>query len=164
MTGRPLYDRAALEKELVRDEGERLKVYRCTAGKLSIGVGRNLEDVGIRATEEVCLGLTKLRCIDQGISRAESRALLANDIAECEAALDRKLPWWRNLGPVRQRVLLNMCFNMGIATLLTFRNTLRFVRAGDYQRAADNMLASKWRRQVGDRAVRLATMMRTGQC
>jgi len=158
------FDRKALEAELVRDEGEKLKVYRCTMGKRTIGVGRNLDDVGIRAVETARLGITLVRCLANGITRAESRALLAGDIDGCEADLDRKLPWWRGLDPVRQRVLLNMTFNMGIRTMLTFKNTLRFVEAGDYRRAAENMRASKWRAQVGERALRLVRMMETGKC
>ena len=160
----PLYDRPALKLELERDEGIKLKVYRCTAGKLSIGVGRNLDDVGIRATEEARWGITKRRCIAQGITRDEAFWLLDADIDGCEADLDRKLPFWRRLDRVRQRVLLNMCFNMGIGTLLTFKNTLKQVEAGKFAQASANMLASKWRAQVGDRAIRLARMMESGKC
>lgn len=157
------YDRAQLERELVRDEDERLKVYRCTAGKRSIGVGRNLDDVGIRASETAALGITLQSVLACGITRSQCRALLANDIAGCEADLDRRLPWWRKLDGVRQRVLLNMCFNLGIVRLLGFRNTLRYVEAGNYAAAAAGMKASLWARQVGNRAVRLQAMMLTGK-
>lgn len=129
--------------ELERDEGLRLKPYRCSAGRLTIGIGRNLDDVGI--------------------SVEEARHLLHNDIARTAADLDRLLPWWSTLDEVRQRVLLNMAFNMGAAGLAGFRQTLGFVRAGLWGAAADGMLASLWARQVGPRAVRLAEMMRTGQ-
>jgi lysozyme len=93
--------------------------------------------------------------------------LLANDIADARADLDRYLPWWRGLDPVRQRVLIDMSFNMGMGApnrggLLSFVNTLSNIRQGRYAEAADMMLASKWAQQVGRRAVRLATMMRTG--
>ena len=157
------YDRARLENELARDEGERLKAYRCTAGKRTIGIGRNLDDVGISAAECEALGITLKSCIARGITQAQSRALFANDIAGCERDLDRRLPWWRGLVPVRQRVLLNMCFNLGITRLLGFRNTLAMMKAGDFAGAARGMLASLWARQVGDRATRLATMMRSGK-
>ncbi|WP_062731888.1 glycoside hydrolase family protein [Sphingobium abikonense] len=158
----PLFDRAALAAELVRDEGERLKVYRCTAGKRTIGVGRNLDDVGISAQETRDLGITLASCIATGITRSQSRALLDNDIARCEADLDRRLRWWRTLDAVRQRILLNMCFNLGIGSLLGFVNTLAMVKAGRYADAAVNMLKSRWAGQVGKRADRLSTMMRTG--
>jgi lysozyme len=133
----------ALISELRRDEGVRLKPYRCTAGKLTIGVGRNLDDVGI--TPE------------------EADHLLRNDVARVCADLDARLPWWRGLDEVRQRVLVNMGFNLGIAGLLGFKNTLRSVETGDYLGAAQGMLSSKWAHQVGPRAERLALMMRDGE-
>lgn len=157
------YDRARLEAELVRDEAERLAVYRCTAGKRTIGVGRNLDDVGISADETRRLGLTTAGCIANGITRAQSRALLAGDIDRCERDLDRKLPWWRRLDGVRQRVLLNMCFNLGITRLLGFINTLPMIQRGNYAGAAAGMKASLWHDQVGARARRLEAMMLTGK-
>jgi lysozyme len=75
---------------------------------------------------------------------------------------DRTLPWWRNLSPVRQRVLVNMAFNLGMVGLLTFKNTLGAMQNGSYAAAAAGMLSSKWATQVGVRAERLADMMRTG--
>lgn len=179
------YDRLRLEAELVRDEDERLKVYRCTANKLSIGIGRNLEArrtcsdgstaVGITPAETAALGITVKSVVANGITRMQSRALFANDIAGCEKDLDRALPWWRKLDPVRQRVLLNMVFNMGIGRapnpakkmagdgLLEFVNTLAKMKAGDFAGAASGMKASLWYRQVKDRAVRLVAMMLTGK-
>lgn len=136
------FDMPTLLAELKRDEGVRLKPYTDTVGKLTIGVGRNLTDVGI--------------------SEDECTALLQNDIAKVLAQLDRSLPWWRKLDPVRQRVLVNMAFNMGMTGLLTFKNTLAAVQSGSYTAAAAGMLASKWATQVGARAERLADMMRTG--
>jgi lysozyme len=136
------FDMPTLIGELKRDEGVRLKPYTDTVGKLTIGVGRNLADVGI--------------------SDDECTALLQNDVARTVAALDKSLPWWRKLDPVRQRVLVNMAFNLGMTGLLTFKNTLAAVQGGSYAAAAAGMLASKWATQVGDRAERLAEMMRTG--
>ncbi|KVK97032.1 glycoside hydrolase family protein [Burkholderia ubonensis] len=136
------FDRNMLIAELSRDEGRRLKPYVDSVGKTSIGVGRNLSDVGISDTE--------------------CDAMLSNDIDRSIAWLDRNLPWWRELGAVRQRVIINMAFNMGGA-LLTFANTLAAMQRGDYVAAANGMLASKWAAQVGARAQRLAQMMRTGE-
>lgn len=132
----------ALVKELTRDEALRLKPYRCTAGKLTIGIGRNLDDVGISATE--------------------AEFLCRNDVADVLAGLDREIPWWRNLDEIRQRVLVNMGFNLGVKGLLAFKNTIELVRCGKYLDAAQHMMESKWAKQVGPRAVRLATMMRDG--
>jgi lysozyme len=170
-----IYDKAALAKEIVRDEGDKLQWYRCTAGKRSIGKGRNLDDVGISDEESRALGITVASCIARGITQVQSDYLFANDIKRSEADLDRKLPWWRKLDDVRQRVLLNMCFNMGIGRapdparkitgkgLLGFFNTLRMIEQGNYAGAAAGMKASKWHDQVGARALRLEKMMATGK-
>lgn len=131
-----------MRTELMLDEGVKLKPYRDTVGKLTIGVGRNLDDVGI--------------------SQGEAARLLDGDIQRTAGALDTALPWWRNLDEVRQRVLLNMAFNMGVAGLLGFKNTLAALQAGKYEAAAAGMLASKWAQQVGQRAQRLANMMQKG--
>jgi lysozyme len=131
-----------LVAELTRDEGLRLRAYKCPAGKTTIGIGRNLDDVGI--------------------TKAEAETLCRNDVARVEAELDARLPWWRGLDEVRQRVIANMAFNLGTDGLLKFKNTLRHVEAGEYLAAAQGMLASRWASQVGPRALRLAQMMRDG--
>jgi lysozyme len=133
----------ALLSELVEEEGLSFKPYRDSVGKLTIGVGHNLDD--------------------NGITLAEARSILADDLAAVEAQLDKQMPWWRSLDDVRQRVIADMAFNMGITTFLTFHGTLADVRTGQYESAAAGMLASLWARQVGRRARRLAEMMRTGQ-
>jgi lysozyme len=133
-----------IKAQLVRHEGLRLKPYRCTAGKLTIGIGRNLDD--------------------RGISQKEAYVLLENDIQNCEKQLLDEIPEIYNaLDEVRKSVLLNMCFNLGIKGLLEFKNTLAFIAAGDWERAANGMLASKWAKQVGRRAIELSEMMRKGQ-
>lgn len=126
----------ALKADLVRDEGLRLKPYRDTVGKLTIGVGRNLDDVGI--------------------SDAEAGHLLGNDISGVLADLDRALPWWRGLSEARQRALANMCFNLGLTRLQGFKKMLAALEAGDWPAAAREALDSKWARQVGARATRIA--------
>jgi len=132
-----------IKEQLVRHEGLRLKPYRCTAGKLTIGIGRNLDDCGI--------------------SQAEAYVMLINDIMNCEKQLQAKIPdIYNGLDEVRKSVLLNMCFNLGINGLLGFKNTLAFVKAGDWERAANNMLVSKWAKQVGRRAIELSELMRKG--
>lgn len=137
-----MLDRPKMIRQLRLHEGERLTPYRCTAGKLTIGVGRNLED--------------------RGITAEESAYLLNNDIDREWKALITSLPWVTGLNDVRQRVLLDMSFNLGIAGLLKFKNTLATIQRGDYSKAADMMLDSLWARQVKGRATRLSQMMRTG--
>ena len=127
--------------QLPIDEGRRTKPYRDTVGKLSIGVGRNLDDVGVRP-DEIAL-------------------MLENDIAEAERAA-RSLVNFDALSDVRKAVVINMAFNMGAAVLSRFVNTLKAINEGRYGDAADGMLASKWAQQVGARAQRLAKQMREG--
>lgn len=131
-----------LEAELTRDEGKKAKLYKCTANKWTVGVGRNIEDLGL--------------------SEDEIQYLLKNDIKRCTDELDKRLPWWRKMTDARQRALVNMCFNLGITRLLTFKNTLAAMERGDYAAAAAGMRTSLWARQVGQRAERLAKMMEAG--
>lgn len=151
------YDRAILRAELVRDEGEKLRAYKDSVGKWTIGIGRNLDDVGTAPLDRSVQDVKA-----NGITADEAALLLDHDLERVDADLDRRLPWWRKLDPVRQRVLVNMCFNMGIGSLCGFKNTLRMVEVGNYTGAAIGMLASLWARQVGARATRLANMMKTG--
>ena len=133
-----------IKEQLGRHEGLRLKPYRCTAGKLTIGIGRNLDDCGI--------------------SQSEAYVMLINDIMNCEKQLQANIPdIYNSLDEVRKSVLLNMCFNLGISGLLGFKNTLAFVKAGDWERAANNMLVSRWAKQVGRRAIELSELMRKGK-
>ena len=133
-----------IKEQLVRHEGLRLKPYRCTAGRLTIGIGRNLDDCGI--------------------SQSEAYIMLINDIMNCEKQLQSEIPdIYNQLDEVRKSVLLNMCFNLGISGLLGFKNTLTFVKAGDWEQAANGMLASKWAKQVGRRAIELSELMRKGK-
>ena len=131
-----------LAVQLRLDEGVRLKPYKDTVGKTTIGVGRNLDDVGL-SPDEVDL-------------------LLKNDILRTVSDLDKHLPWWSQLGEVRAQVLANMAFNMGIGRLLGFHDTLAAMQAGDFDKAADEMQDSLWFKQVGARATRLVRLMRLG--
>jgi lysozyme len=134
---------SALIDQLIRHEGVVLHPYRDTVGKLTIGVGRNLEDVGI--------------------SRAEASFMLQNDVDKVITSLQKELPWIINLNPARQDVLCNMAFNMGVVGLLLWHFFLVAVSGGEFDSAANRMLGSKWARQVGSRAKELAEQMRTGQ-
>lgn len=129
-----------LKKELIRDEGFRSKPYKCTAGKLTIGVGRNIED--------------------NGITEDEAMYLLENDIASCIKQLTAKLPWYSTKPDAVQRVLTNMCFNLGISKLMSFKKTLSLIELGKYKEASVQMLNSLWARQVGERAIRLSNILK----
>ena len=132
----------AIIKQLIEHEGDRLHPYVDTVGKTTIGIGRNLTD--------------------NGITQEESLYLCENDLGKVRADLDAFWPGWRSIDEIRQRVLLDMAFNLGITRFMDFHITLSQVRTGNYTAAAASMLLSKWARQVGPRAIRLAEMMRTG--
>lgn len=132
-----------LKGRLQVEEGKRGKVYLDSVGIPTIGVGRNLKDVGL--------------------SDAEIDYLLDNDVKRVLESLDAWLPWWRSLDAVRQSVLADMCFNMGINKLIAFVNTLRCIHAGEYEKAARAMEKSLWYAQVGRRAKELVRMMETGR-
>ncbi len=131
-----------LTSDLIRDEGLKLKPYKCTAGKLTIGIGRNIED--------------------NGISEDEARYMLQNDIKRCAEELDLHTPWWPLMPDAQQNALLNMCFNMGWPRLSGFKRMLAALEVGDYAAAASEALDSKWARQVGSRAERIVAQMVEG--
>ena len=150
----------AIISELELDEGVRLSPYRCTAGFLTIGVGRNLDTNKLTAEELAFVGHN---CRTKPITKEQSDYLLKNDIEKVCADLMKFLPWWAYLGDVRRRVLVNMAFNLGTEGLLKFENTLALIRSGSYAQAAAEMVKSKWAKQVGKRADRLTNMMKTGE-
>lgn len=153
--------------ELTLDEGLKLKAYDCTAGKRTIGVGRNFEDVPF--TKEECLSLFGTTSISypnadkflttKGITKSQSDMLLKNDIEKCINQL-QKYSFWNSVkdDDVRSRALINLCFNLGINGLLGFKNTLSFVEKKDWQNVAKNLTLSKWYQQVGDRGPRIVAM------
>lgn len=121
-------------------EGYRRWAYRDTEGKLTVGIGRNLESTGI--------------------SEEEASLLLANDIRRVCREAASAFPWFGDLDEARQEVILNMIFNMGVPTLRKFKKMIAAIEKKDYALAAGEMLDSHWRSQVGDRAVKLAAIMR----
>lgn len=122
--------------DLERDEGVRLKPYLDTVGKTTIGVGRNLTDNGITA--------------------AEARVLLQNDLFRVANELDRVAPWWREMSQLRQNALVNMAFNLGLPRLLTFKKMMLALQNGNFETAWAEAMGSKWAAQVGERANRIA--------
>ena len=135
-------DLDALKADLIRDEGRKLRIYTDSVGKVSCGIGHNLTD--------------------DGISAAVCDLMYAEDSADTIAALDVHLPWWQHLNPIRQRALANICYNIGIADLMTFGTFLSLLQAEMYEAAANDLAATKWHRQVGARAIRIENMIRTG--
>jgi lysozyme len=123
---------------LIRHEGLRLKAYRCSAGKLTIGCGRNLDD--------------------NGITEAEALHLLDNDIARVTKEAEQ-FPFFETLSEERRAVIISMIFNLGLTRFKGFQKMIVALHMQDFKAARDHMLASRWAIQVGQRAVELADLM-----
>jgi lysozyme len=128
-----------IRAQLRRDEGDRERPYRDSVGVLTIGVGHNLE---------------------RGLSQAIRDAIFEEDLAEARRVCGRLIPRWLALSEPRQGAFLNMAFNLGEDRLSKFKRMLEAVARDDWDRVAEEMLASHWAQQVGDRAIRLARQMR----
>lgn len=128
-----------LSQQLVKSEGLKLKPYKCTSGKLTIGVGRNLEA--------------------RGISKQEAFVLLDNDIAYFRKQCEKYVACFKKLSPQRQNILIDMMFNLGVTGILRFKNMLKYLEKEDFVSAAKEMIDSEWYRQVGSRSARLVKMM-----
>lgn len=132
-----------LQRLLVKHEGMRLKPYEDVLTEdITIGVGRNLDSIGL--------------------SEDEVLYLLDNDIQRCDRELLINFKWYPELCRTRQDAMINLCFNLGITRLRTFKKALAAMEAEDYNLAADEFLDSKWADQVGYRALEVSDMIRTG--
>ncbi len=129
-----------LRDDLLRDEGERLKPYVDSVGKITISVGVNLSD---------------------GISKAESDALFAGRLGMVAVEAAQKMPWSQALPEAAQRGLLNMLYNMGWPRLSGFTHMLAALEAHDWETAASEAMNSTWATQVGARAGRIAALYRS---
>lgn len=132
--------------ELLRaHEGVETHGYKCTSGKLTLGVGRNIDPAG---------GL--------GLSQDEIDYLLTNDIKRVTAELETAFPWFSVLDEVRQYALIDLCFNLGLTRLKLFRLALGAMENQDYDTAQKEFLDSNWAKQVGTRAITVTDMIRYG--
>jgi lysozyme len=128
-----------LVEMLVTHEGIQLFPYKDSVGKLTIGTGRNLDDMGITAEEAMYL--------------------LKNDVRRVIEELEDNLSFWDSL-PVRiKEVLIDMCFNLGLTKFLGFKKMLKAFEKGNYGDAIKEMLDSRWAKQVKGRATDLATIV-----
>lgn len=136
-----------VESQLREDEGEKLTVYKDSKGLWTLGVGI-LVDPSVKGA---------------GITKDESTYLLRNRITSRTQELTKRLPWFAQLDAVRQGVLINMSFQMGVEGLLGFKKAIAAVSVGSYSIAAIEMLDSKWAKiDSPNRAERLANQMQTG--
>lgn len=130
-----------LRTDLEHDEGRRTKMYKCPAGRWTVGVGHNIEALGLPDA-----------IID---------ALLDHDISMVTAQLDKAIPWWRTRTDGTQRAMVNMGFQMGVPTLLDFSKTLACLQAGDYEGAKKHARSSAWFDQTPQRAQRVTELFGT---
>lgn len=144
---------ASVTADLQRDEGLRLLVYDDATGKpLTPGMT-------VIGHPTIAYG----RALDvRGITAGEAAAWLSDDIAAFDSELTQRLPVYATLNLVRQRVMIEMAFNLGVVGLLQFHNMLDALARGDWLHASAEMICSHWFKQVGDRARRLSALMRTG--
>jgi len=152
-------NKETLIPQLILHEGIRLTAYLDTMGILTIGVGRNV--IANPTEEELGRAISK---VGDSITQEEAMLLLGNDIDSAVDDLTDEFDDFDKLSEPRQHVLIDMCFNMGIGIegksgLLAFQNMLDATFSGDYPRAAQEMLNSRWAKQVGRRATLLSLMM-----
>jgi lysozyme len=137
--------REALRKMLIQEEGVVRHAYQDSLGYWTIGCGRLID-----------------RRKGGGISYSEALFLLENDIDKVLAGLIAAFPWFTQMDPMRQVVLCSMAFQLGLAGVRKFTNTLAAMERGDYKAAAKGMRASLWAKQTPERVERLAKMLETG--
>lgn len=130
---------------LKRHEGVRSKVYVCSAGYETIGVGRNISATGL------------------GLDPDEIDFLLMNDITRVRQELNRVFKWFDGLDAARKDAMIDIAFNLGLTVLCKFEKSLAYMESGDYMLAADEFLNSNWAKQVGNRAIEVTDMIRTGE-
>ncbi len=134
-----------LVQMLKRHEGVRDKVYMCSAGYETIGVGRNISESGL------------------GLADDEIDYLLSNDIRRCKEELIGEYDWFKDLDSVRQEALIDLSFNIGQTRLRGFVKALGCMKIGDYDKAGDEFYDSRWATQVGDRALEICQMIKSGE-
>ena len=128
-----------------RHEGVRSKVYVCSGGYETIGVGRNISETGL------------------GLDDKEIAYLLSNDILRIRKELEDEYPWFSRLDTVRQDALIDISFNLGQTVLRKFKNALHAMSKKQYKQAADEFMDSRWSKQVGNRAVEVTNMIKYGE-
>lgn len=155
-------DRDKLKAQLVKHEGKENHVYKDTMGHPSIGVGFNLDRSGAKVKiEALGLDYDKVKAGTQDLTDTQIFQLLDGDMDTAIASCKSVFPDFANLSDVRQRVMVDMMFNLGKAKFEGFKNMIAAVKAGDYAKAADEMKNSAWYRQVKDRGKTLVRMMQT---
>lgn len=158
------YNTSHFLDKLIAHEGMVLTVYQDTLGIDTIGIGRNLKDRGISKEELDYMDIPSMAIVyDYGITEADARYLAMNDIKIVEDELCRVHPCVNNLDAVRQLILMDMAFNMGVPRLCKFKNMWNAIHEQKFDIASAEMLDSRWATQVGSRAVKLSDAMKKGE-
>lgn len=152
-------DMSEMVDRLKIHEGLKLYPYYCPSKKKTIGIGRNVDDNPLTVEELRVIGDDW----EHGITKEQAMYLCRNDINRCISELKKNLPWFENLDKDRKYALIDLCFNMGIKKLLTFKKTLASIACGNYEKAAEQLLQSKYAKQVGERALRISILIKTGR-
>lgn len=160
-----MVNRDRMAEQLILHEGLRLKPYRCSEDYLTVLVGFNVD---ARGWDELSRILGREVNADTSFTRSDALTQLATDIDRFERAVIVHFPEYQDLNEVRQRVVLDMAFNLGFRAL-SFKATIAAMKVRNLSKAVREMYKSKWARQVDDgeggkfgRADRLAQMMLTG--
>jgi len=148
-----------LIEQLKQHEGFRDNYYFCTASKKTIGYGRNVDNNPFSHAELEMLGRCDFN--DQPMTEDEAEQLLLNDVNEIIELIKPNLPWAK-LCSARQAVCVNMAFNLGVSGFLKFKNMILALNDAYYEKAAVEMLDSRWAKQVTNRAQELAIQMNLG--
>ena len=157
------YDRNKLMDKLVAHEGLRLQVYKDTLGIDTIGIGRNLQDRGISKEELDELDIPSIDHVyEYGITEADAMFLAQNDVQIVEEELLRAHPCVEKLDAVRQLILIDMAFNLGVPRLSKFKKMWAGIHEEKFDVAAKEMLDSRWANQVKSRSTKLANAMHNG--
>ena len=158
------YNRENFVNKLIAHEGLRLQVYQDTLGIDTIGIGRNLEDRGITEEELDWMDMPSMDAVyEHGISEADAMYLAQNDVQIVEEELLRAHPCVEDLDAVRQLVVMDMAFNMGVPRLCKFKKMWNAIHENKFDVAAKEMLDSRWATQVKSRAVKLSNAMHNGE-
>ncbi len=158
------YNAENFVNKLIAHEGLRLQVYKDTLGIDTIGIGRNLEDRGITKEELDWMDIPSMDAVyEYGITEADAVYLAENDVQIVEEELVRAHPCVDRLDSVRQLILVDMAFNMGVPRLCKFKKMWNAIYERNFEAASMEMMDSRWARQVGRRAVILSDAMKSGE-
>lgn len=139
-----------IKEDLIRHEGYIREIYLCSEGYPTFGVGHLVIETDPEYTWPVGTPVTDERIL------AVFHEDFLDALEDAESLVDRLYFHPDNV----IRVLVNMAFNLGRARLRKFKKMLAAIERHDYGTAADEMVDSKWYRQVKRRGVELENVMR----